>query len=58
LLGAFAAMTHLLDMGAVERAIQEKLPGKIGEMNVTAARAAFAAVAEGDGSGRQTAGDP
>ncbi len=46
LLGAFAAMTGLLEMDAVARAIMEKFPGKVGEMNVNTARAAFAAVAE------------
>ena len=43
LLGAFAAMGDLLEMDAVERAIREKFPGKVGEMNVAAAKAAYAA---------------
>jgi pyruvate ferredoxin oxidoreductase gamma subunit len=47
LLGAFAARTDFLEMDAVVRAITEQFLGKIGEMNVTAARAALATVAEG-----------
>ncbi len=43
LIGAFAAISDLLDMDGVEKAIREKFPGKVGEMNVTAARAAYAA---------------
>ncbi len=46
LLGAFAAMTGLLQMNSVEQAIMEKFPGKIGELNVSAARAAFDVVAD------------
>ncbi len=41
LLGAFAAMSDLLDLEAVEKAIQAKFPGKLGEMNVAAAQAAY-----------------
>ena len=41
LLGAFTAMSDILDMDSVERAIREKFPGKIAEMNVKAARAAY-----------------
>ncbi len=44
LLGAFAAMSDLLEMDGVERAIREKFPGKVGEMNVAAARAAYASM--------------
>ena len=43
LLGALAAMHEFLDISAVERAIAEKWPGKIGEINVKAARAAYTA---------------
>ncbi len=41
LLGAFAAMSDLLDLEAVEKAIHAKFPGKVGEMNVAAAQAAY-----------------
>lgn len=41
LLGAFAAMHEILDIDAVEKTIQEQWPGKVGAMNVTAARAAY-----------------
>lgn len=45
LLGAFTAMREdLFDMNAVEKAILEKFPGKVGEMNVTAAKAAYETV--------------
>ncbi len=43
LLGAFAAMSDLLEMEGVEKAIREKFPGKVGEMNVAAAKAAYQA---------------
>ncbi len=43
LLGAFAAISDLLEMEGVEKAIREKFPGKVGEMNVAAARAAYVA---------------
>ena len=43
LLGAFAAISDLLEMDGVEKAIREKFPGKLGEMNVAAAKAAYAA---------------
>ncbi len=52
LLGAFAAMSDLLDMDGVERAIREKFPDKVGEMNVAAARAAYAAATSGTTRGR------
>ncbi len=42
LLGAFAAVSDLLEMDGVEKAIREKFPGKVGEMNVAAAQAAHA----------------
>lgn len=41
LVGAFAAMHDALDLSGVERAIREQWPGKIGEINVVAARAAY-----------------
>lgn len=44
LLGAFAAMSDWLELAAVEKAIMEKFPGKVGEANVAAARAAYASV--------------
>ncbi len=43
LLGAFAAVSDLLEMDGVEQAILEKFPGNVGEMNVAAAKAAYAA---------------
>ncbi len=43
LLGAFAAMSDLLELDGVEKAIREKFPGKVGEMNVAAAKAAYLA---------------
>ena len=50
LLGAFAAMTGLLEMSAVERAIMEKFPGEVGKMNVNTARATFETVAQAEDS--------
>ena len=44
LLGAFAAMGDMLGLDGVEQAILEKFPGKVGEMNVAAAKAAYASV--------------
>jgi pyruvate ferredoxin oxidoreductase gamma subunit len=41
LLGALAALHEFLDIDAVERAIAEKWPGKVGEINIKAARAAY-----------------
>ena len=46
LLGALAAMHEFLDINAVERAIGEKWPGKVGQINIKAARAAYAAAAD------------
>ncbi len=40
LLGAFTAMNDIVKLESVFKAIQKKFPGKIGEMNVTAAQAA------------------
>ncbi len=44
LLGALAAVTGLVSIDSVVEAIQEKFSGKVGEANVTAARAAHASV--------------
>ncbi len=52
LLGAFAAMSDELAMDGVEKAIREKFPGKVGEMNVAAAKAAYAAVQPDQPQGR------
>ena len=43
LLGGFAAITKRLHLQSVEKAILEKFPGKTGEANVAAARAAYEA---------------
>ncbi len=43
LLGAFTAMSDTLQIDSVCNAIMKKFPGKIGEMNVAAARAAHEA---------------
>lgn len=48
LLGAFAALTGLVSIDHVAEAIGEFFSGKVGEANVAAARAAFAA-ARGEG---------
>ncbi len=45
LLGGFAAITGLLRLASVEAAIMRKFPGKVGQGNVAAARAAYALVA-------------
>ena len=44
LLGGFAAITGQVSIDAVCAAIRGKFPGKVGEANVVAARAAFASV--------------
>jgi len=41
LLGAFAALTGLIGLASLERAIGEKFPAAVAERNVAAARAAF-----------------
>ena len=41
LLGGFAAISGQLQFESVAKAIREKFPGKVGEANVTAARAAY-----------------
>ena len=47
LLGGFAAMTGALKLESVVAAIRSKFPGKIGELNVQAAEAAYELVAAG-----------
>jgi pyruvate ferredoxin oxidoreductase gamma subunit len=44
LLGGFAAISGQITFDAVAKAIREKFPGKVGESNVSAARAAFESV--------------
>lgn len=46
LLGAVAALTGLYRMDSVSVAIMQRFPGKVGEMNVAAAEAAYALVQE------------
>lgn len=46
LLGGFAAMTGVVSLDAVLRAIRERFAGKVGEANVAAAEEAYAAVKE------------
>jgi pyruvate ferredoxin oxidoreductase gamma subunit len=48
LLGAFAALSGLLDVVSVIRAVRDKFPGRLGELNVDAATAAYQLV-NGDG---------
>jgi pyruvate ferredoxin oxidoreductase gamma subunit len=45
LLGAFAALTGIVQLNSVATAIRETFPGKIGEANVAATTAAYEAVA-------------
>ena len=45
LLGGFAAITGQLRLASVAKAIREKFAGRVGEANVRAAQAAFAALA-------------
>jgi pyruvate ferredoxin oxidoreductase gamma subunit len=44
LLGAFAALTHLVHLDSVKRAIEEAFPGETGAANTAAAAAAYAHV--------------
>ena len=44
LLGGFAAISGQISFDAVAKAIREKFPGKVGESNVSAARAAYESV--------------
>jgi len=46
LLGAFAAATGLISLGAVERVIRQRFTGRLSDGNVRAARAAFDALIE------------
>ncbi len=46
LLGGFAALTGAVSMPAVSRAIRERFSGKVGDGNVAAAEASYAAVGE------------
>jgi pyruvate ferredoxin oxidoreductase gamma subunit len=48
LLGAVAALTGAVSLGAVGRAVRERFPGRVGETNASAAEAAFALVKPGD----------
>ena len=41
LLGAFAAMTELVHIDSVKRAIEEAFPGKVGAANIGAAVEAY-----------------
>ena len=41
LLGGFAAISGQISFEAVAKAIREKFPGKVGDSNVLAARAAY-----------------
>jgi pyruvate ferredoxin oxidoreductase gamma subunit len=41
LLGALSAITGVIKIESVEEAIKSKFPGKIGEANIAAARAAY-----------------
>lgn len=50
LLGGMAALAHPFKLESVNRAIRERFPGKVGEMNVAAAEAAYRYVGEKTGS--------
>jgi pyruvate ferredoxin oxidoreductase gamma subunit len=41
LLGAFAALSRQVSIGAVEQAVRERFPGETGERNAAAARAGY-----------------
>ena len=45
LLGAFAAMSKVIGLESVSAALRERFPGKVAELNIAAATAAFEAVA-------------
>ena len=47
LLGGFAAVSSRVRLESVEEAIREKFPGKVGEGNIAAARAAYRAARSG-----------
>src|SRR5579863_5472955 len=48
LLGAFAAMTNQVAIEFIESAIRERFPGRVGEANAAAARAAYELVLKKD----------
>lgn len=50
LLGGMAALAHPFKLESVNRAIRERFPGTVGEMNVAAAEAAYRYVGEKTGS--------
>lgn len=50
LLGGMAALAHPFKLESVNRAILERFPGKVGEMNVAAAEAAYRYVEESAGT--------
>ena len=53
LLGAFAALTEplgLISIGSVGAAIRDRFPGRLGDLNLATANAAFAGVRERIGS--------
>lgn len=52
LLGAFAALTGIVSVAAVEAAVRERFPGPLAEANLAAAHAAYAEVAIEIGSVR------
>jgi pyruvate ferredoxin oxidoreductase gamma subunit len=53
LLGAFVALTDVVDLASVIEAIRQKFPGSIGEKNVEAAKAAYEAVLQAASGGRE-----
>lgn len=46
LLGAFAALTELVQFESVKRAIAEAFPGKVGEANIAASKDAYEIVSK------------
>jgi pyruvate ferredoxin oxidoreductase gamma subunit len=50
LLGGFAALTGMTSIDSLAEAIRERFPGRVGEGNVAAARAALASVRERTGA--------
>jgi len=50
LLGAFAALTGLVQFHSMTTAIRQAFPGKVGDANVAAATAAYAAVTAASGT--------
>jgi pyruvate ferredoxin oxidoreductase gamma subunit len=47
LLGGFVALSREISLSSLERALRERFAGKVAEVNVAAAREAFAAVQDG-----------